>query len=349
MGLGHLMTILGDVFDWWSATIRACMPAWMRSGIGRARPKIVIQPSQIDISDAGQTRSIDLTDSDAVAQFKAACPPADCKQIPVALASGRYVVRELSPRRLPASRTRAMVDLDVAASTPFSVDGVYCFVLNCSDETKHRPTSYAIVKRSVLDPVVSLIGQSGGDISHLEFLPDTGGGGSRFFAARPDLARLNGNSRFAGKRFAIGLAVALLGSCATLLHVQWGYRQAQKAIEAEMPSLEARARSIRDRVDRRLKVIEQISALRHSLANQRPMTEVWEELSRVMPDSAYLTDMTVKGGNARVRGFAKSASAIIVPIEGSPVFEGAEFVASVVKAPGLEGERFEIKIGIPGR
>lgn len=54
---------------------------------------------------------------------------------------------------------------------------------------------------------------------------------------------------------------------------------------------------------------------------------VLEALSRILPDTVWLSDLTIDGGSVTVNGFANDAPNVLSLIEGSPYFAGAEFRA----------------------
>lgn len=54
---------------------------------------------------------------------------------------------------------------------------------------------------------------------------------------------------------------------------------------------------------------------------------VLEALSELLPDSVWLSDLTIEGGNVTLNGFADDAAAVLGLVEGSPYFAGAEFRA----------------------
>jgi general secretion pathway protein L len=52
---------------------------------------------------------------------------------------------------------------------------------------------------------------------------------------------------------------------------------------------------------------------------------VIEALSRLLPDTVWLGDLTVQGNALTINGFADDASAVVALVEGSPLFSQAEF------------------------
>ncbi|HEY1942358.1 MAG TPA: PilN domain-containing protein [Roseiarcus sp.] len=70
---------------------------------------------------------------------------------------------------------------------------------------------------------------------------------------------------------------------------------------------------------------------------------VLEALSRAVPDNTYLTQLHVEGGKVQIAGLTEDAPGLIRLIEQSPSFKHAEFDAPTTQSPGERGERFHIE------
>ncbi|RWM12891.1 MAG: hypothetical protein EOR72_20460 [Mesorhizobium sp.] len=339
--------MLTDFLSWWRDTLQACVPpSWHRP---QDSPKIVIKRAGLALVLNDDVQPIEAYDIEAAARLAAeGVAAAHRAALVVALEPGRFVLRKLSPARLPASRVRAMASFDLESATPFATSDVRCFVLRPVDETRPSPTAYAIVKRNVIDPIVEALRSVSVPIAGVVFLPAQGE--DQIWAlSTGDLAELNKTPSWRRNFPWITVTVIMLASAATFAHLSSSYSLAQTQVDETLPALERKAKAVRDELNRRSARMAEIKALRRNLAAQRPMAEVLEEIARVLPDSAYLTDLSIKDGSASLVGFGQSASAIIAPLEGSPMLKGAEFASPVVKIPGQDGERFDITLNVLSR
>jgi general secretion pathway protein L len=73
---------------------------------------------------------------------------------------------------------------------------------------------------------------------------------------------------------------------------------------------------------------------------------VYEELSRILPDDAYLTELRIQGDKAQIVGIARDAPELIHLIEQSPHFKAATFFAPTTHAPTESGQHFFIEAHI---
>ncbi len=71
--------------------------------------------------------------------------------------------------------------------------------------------------------------------------------------------------------------------------------------------------------------------------------EILRELTGLLPDTAYLSELTFRERTVEITGLAPSASQLLPVIEASPLFSGVEFSAPIV-AQGAGLERFRIRM-----
>ena len=114
----------------------------------------------------------------------------------------------------------------------------------------------------------------------------------------------------------------------------------------------------RDEIDRR--IAERRAALHqggdansaaalalHQKKHETPSSViVYEELSRILPDDAYLTELRIQGDKAQIVGLARDAPELIHLIEQSPHFKAATFFAPTTHAASEAGQHFFIEAHI---
>lgn len=348
MGRSSVYKSLADIWDWWWRVARA-MPL-ARGKAGLYGTTVTLSRNRLVLSKAsGRARTeVGLSDmasglSQARRGFRGFRGP-----VTLALEPDRFVTRQLSPFSVPLSRQRQMAELDLAASTPFAPGEVHA-VLADKRGLAGEDAKYHIIRKQVVDPVIAALRQARLPVRNV-VLAD-GNGGVMALRGR-EKARVLGKTRAYGLRRTAGIIAAAVMAVAvtgTFAHAWWRYDRAIAEVSAQSDTLQVRARKVRTALDEREKRLGVLAALRTQIAKSQSATEIWEELSRVLPDTAWLTDMTVTPDRVRIAGFAKEAAAIVAPLEGSPMFENAEFTSAVVRVPGQSGERFSLQMGLVQR
>jgi len=70
---------------------------------------------------------------------------------------------------------------------------------------------------------------------------------------------------------------------------------------------------------------------------------VLDELSVVLPDNTYLTDLSLEAGHLRITGISANAAELVPLLEGSGHFKNATFYAPTTRLPGGTTDRFSIE------
>ncbi|MBW2148194.1 MAG: pilus assembly protein PilM [Deltaproteobacteria bacterium] len=147
-----------------------------------------------------------------------------------------------------------------------------------------------------------------------------------------------------GKRLTKALIVllvitGLLWQGGRLVRQRLELQRIRNNIEQLKPAAEATV-LLRQKVER---IKHQIEVLINEV-NQRPGTlVVLRELSRIIPPTAWFSNLNYEGEKLVISGYAQSASGLISVLEASPLLEKVEFSAPINVDPRMERERFQIE------
>ncbi|RWF70029.1 MAG: fimbrial assembly protein [Mesorhizobium sp.] len=338
-----------DFFDWWLDDLRG---AWTRVVPGQKQSSasdwiISLADDGIQVVEAGapQFQSIPLPLDSTAEEISMLFQTGRSRKQPtfdILIQPSLFLTRQLATRRLPLRQARTMADLDLLASTPIDPAQVHLVF------AKHpeQGCSYHVVKTKTLAAVLDAVRRTGGTVGSLA-LADANHG------QRADNLSMNAiwppTARDRCRRIAWIVAGSVLAGAVlfTYSHKQWRYWQASAELDARIADAQVSAKAARASLQKRQTGIEQVEKIRNEKKTSASLVRVWAELTRLLPDTAWLTDLSSKGGNLTITGFSTSAAELIEPLDASSLFAAPEFAAPVVKVPGQDGERFTItaKIG----
>jgi general secretion pathway protein L len=86
--------------------------------------------------------------------------------------------------------------------------------------------------------------------------------------------------------------------------------------------------------------------LEHRKNDHPPNVIVLEELSQLLPDQTYVTELTIEDDKLRISGMTQNAPSLVGVFEQSGRFTQATFFAPTTKSPSDPGERFNIEAHI---
>jgi general secretion pathway protein L len=78
------------------------------------------------------------------------------------------------------------------------------------------------------------------------------------------------------------------------------------------------------------------------------VAQVWEELSRVLPDHTYLSELRVADGSVSMSGFSGDAAHLIRLLDQSPLFTGAHLTGAITPDSGEHKDHFSLAFRLRG-
>jgi general secretion pathway protein L len=145
----------------------------------------------------------------------------------------------------------------------------------------------------------------------------------------------------------VAAILAATGLAATF----WRQNREAAELDAQIADMSARAAHVRQIADRASKESRLLFILHDTRRKSAPLTELWEEISRLTPDSAYLTDFHLsesKNGERSVElaGFAQSAVGLPLLFGQSGYFTEAALTAPITSDSQQKLESFSMRLQI---
>jgi general secretion pathway protein L len=249
---------------------------------------------------------------------------------------------------LPAAARRdfdKILQLDLERATPFRQHDVYV-----DHFTEEGPGSdgkvwvrQVVVKRQILDPILQQLAAPGIKVDFADCWDDSNKKGLRINLLH---ARQGEPSRPRhGLRPVLILCLGiLLLSCSAVVVGLNKYTNALERLEAETESAKDKALAVNSSLRAIEASLTGVAELRRLKTARPPVIRILAELTRLLPDSAWVTSLRIEGGALEVTIVAQSASELLPLLVRSPLFNAADLSAPVTYDPERRSERATVRM-----
>ena len=144
-------------------------------------------------------------------------------------------------------------------------------------------------------------------------------------------------------RRALAIVALLLAVTAVAILLQ-RQRATVAKLQADVTAARAEAEeslAMRDRLEQLTRSAQFLEA---DKSRQPMVVRVLDELTRLVPDQAYITQLDIHDQTVEVQGFAATASDLIAVLEQSPRFKAPEFRSPVTQDRRSGAERFHVSV-----
>lgn len=247
-------------------------------------------------------------------------------------------------------RAGDILDLELARVTPFARDDVH---MGWIDHGPHEDGSthaieQVIIRKDAVAGVFDAIRLRGADPVGL--VVREGSKPALRFALAADGTPF-GTAAMRRWRACALAGLALLVASATALAGAVLVRQSRllATIETETEVVARAAAAVRSQLDGIKSRSEAVAALQARKLADAELPRAIEEMSRILPDDAFVERLTVAADRLDADGSSNSPEELIAPLEASPHFKDVAFAAPVFRNPAERRSRFSIKLTLESR
>lgn len=340
---------------WWGEELKNLLP---RSALRpRAAPRLVIAvdgPQKTLLLEKGGD-STALSETTAAEEgFAALARLANGRSgmpIGLRLAPTHCFMRKMQLPTQAEGDFGRILDLDMERTTPFrSADVLTAFYIEPGVEAPRgiRAVRHLVVKRKTIEPLLQEMRSLGMEPAFADCWDEARRGGLPvdFLAAGRA-----GHERRGGFRLhsVAGLCLLLAATAAAIPIMR--HQNALAALEARTIEARAQAAATRQLLETSQSAAARMETMERRLRGRLPVARILEELTAIIPDSAWVSDLRIEGDSVEFTGFAKSAAALIPLLEASPLFAEAALTSPVVLDNNEDKERFSarLRLSLPGR
>jgi general secretion pathway protein L len=250
---------------------------------------------------------------------------------------------------LPAAARRdfaKILALDLERSTPFRAEEVYFDWLrdeNTGGDGKVG-VRQVLVKRSAVDPLVQQLAARGVTIDFVDCWDETGKQALPVnLLASSEEAISAGGGRRLRPALVLGLAAALLAGSAVMIGLG-KYEAALELVQSQTELARAKALAVRRSLGGTEAALTQVADLRRLKAERPPLIAVIDELTRLLPDEAWVRYLKVEGDTVDVTIVAPKTAELLPILGRSSMFGAASLSAPVTYDEAGKSERAAVRL-----
>ena len=352
-----LLSLPARFLTWWGSELREMLPFRPsgRLAAGKRRLVIAFEGDRRALLDerGGKVTRIDTApsgDVDAMAQLRRrTLALSRSTRAPVGLRLPRdaCLVRSLRFPVAVRDQLGRMLALDLERATPLKANDVlfgWTVTPAPGDGGKELMVEQVVAKRSAIEAAVAEAGGAGYEIEFIDGVRDGGiSYGVNLLDSQTDAGA--GTARGGALRSLLAVVLLILAGLGAWLFIarqQSALDSVDRQVEAARTAV-AKASKGAGQAGGASKRLSELWALRDS----RPLAiAVWNEVTRLLPDTAFATDLTIDGKALALSGAAQSAASLIGVLRASPLFSEVSLASPVIYDDALGLERFDIRATI---
>jgi general secretion pathway protein L len=354
--LGSIVDAAGRFLAWWRDELLGLVPERVRRLFVPADAGLVL--AQVDggyaiVAASGsqaEAPPATLPRAEALAALAEMAAARRVASVGIRLAFSQCFERRVELPRAARDDVRRMLSFDLERATPFRLAEVYTAHLPAGGPAARgrQRLRQLIVKREPVEALLADVRAAGLEPAFVDCWQTTPAAGlpvdflEASGARRSDLAR-----HVTLPRALVSLALVLAG-LAFLLTLS-RYDTALAELRDQTAKARAEAAAVRGAQERADAAVAALARLQKAKLGQVPTVEVLEALSKLLPDSVWLSDLRLEGDTLDITGLAKSGAALPSLFSGSALFLDAALTAPVTLDPREDRERFSLRVHVRQR
>ncbi|HJZ34016.1 MAG TPA: PilN domain-containing protein [Hyphomicrobiaceae bacterium] len=350
-GLGVAAGSVTNFLGWWREELRGLVPQRVRA---RAASQILIVVGQDGYRVLESTGSkqrpvrggVELSAPEAAAAAAELAKSNAAALIGIRVPLASCFVRHVELPRSAQADVARILELDLERATPFKLKDVLCAALieDGQERAGRLKVRHMMIKRQTLEPISAELNASAVAVDFIDCWDEVSGQPLtvNFLASQQQAAAAGRKVSFTA--LLMGLA-ALLGIAAIWL-ADARYQTALEGIEGQVAQARTQATNVRRALDTSQAAIVEIGQLQSLKLGTTTTVELIDAVTKLLPNSVWLTDLRLENGQLDITGLAKSGAALLPLFERSPLFTDAAMASGVNFDPQENKERFSLRVRV---
>ncbi len=268
-------------------------------------------------------------------------------RVDLVLPASACLIRQREVPAAASNRIGEVLALELERTTPFSGQDVRqgWRRVTGSASAASLLVEHVVAKRHLSNPVLAEAAALGVPIAAVDVIDTAAGSRLGVNLLEPAEVPQSLTRRLNGAMAIVAALLVIVAATAVGIAVQ---RQddALVRLETDIGSARKEALAARKRLQDADMAFERIGRLRLRRAQDFRVIAVWEEVTRRLPNTAWLTDMRIENNSLWLDGYARSASELVRIVAQSSMFSGVALSAPVTRDAAKAGERFQLRMKI---
>ena len=347
-------SVFKSFFRWWSAELAAIFANGRKSVKHRAGKRLVLcmeDGRRRLIRENGERRETlaetDKSGPEGLGELAVAAMA--YPKLPFGI---RFGSRDCFSRmvELPAQAEgdfRRILELDMERATPFRAGDVFTAHYIAPGAQPGRGkcnVRHLVVKRRTVEPLLNELRGIGLKPSFADCWDETNERGLpvNFLASEDPADR--------GKKSPLpvlgGLAAALAATAVVIVFVR--YETALAELKDQVSAAKSEAAAVRLAVQASQIAKSRLTALGKLVTSRQSTAGILDELTKYLPDGAWVSDLRIDGKVIEFTGFASSAASLVPLLEKSASFTDVSLISPVIFDDEQDRERFSLRMQLAG-
>lgn len=348
-------------FNWWRRELAFLVPSWLRKMVTDSYDCLIVsrQGDYFELkflSDDPRKEfgRIILNEEGRQVWYRLVSRNVNLQNAPIVLrlVAGQALQKIITLPAAAQDNMLQVVGFEMERLTPFKADQVYydARLVEKLPKLNQIRVELVVVQRARLDAILREMVGLGLLPGRVDVITDTEKENSRpslHYNLLPEKLHERPDRR---KRIINGSLLVLLLVLVSLIAVVplWVKRSYMLELEAQVDRTRKAGMEVKALKKEAEALSREANFLLEKKSTEPVLVEMLNELSRVIPDETWLTDINYRENKLQIHGQSPSASALIELIEASPFFESVSFVSPVNQDRNTGLERFQIATQVVG-
>lgn len=347
---------LKKFFQWWGGELAFLVPKGLRQRLRESRGSAVFTPTaqgfdlalRDDEANVIVRRGIDLNQPDSFQQLKDQYPAFEKAEFVLRLPAEQALLKQLYLPVAVQENLRQVVGFELDRYTPFNAEQVY-FSLITLGITEHAQLRVLLIAapKPRLDEQLANLASLGVQPHKVDYAPVVVDFPQlrNAYNLLPERFRHQNSTWSQSLHWLLGVGLVLLMLAVMVLPV-WQEGQAVETLQTRIKQLQKQNRIVDEQQSEIDALLEETQKLIDIKQQSPALLAVLNELSRLLNDETWLTNLHFSDNHMQIQGQSPAASALISTLEGSDFFSEVSFVSPLTQDKTSGRERFQLSMTV---